>query len=389
MAEHTPLVLLLENSVLLSFGCYKNDKNSLKIAFTILHQNRWYEELDMPASQFKVWISKLIVKYQKMNEVDLYKHFKYNSELIKRDIASHYYVEYTKFLESIVALDGKDLDNQFITYHYEIFPFVKVKNETPMLGLSYEVFFEYIEALIIYAASDNADFNLHQNETMMIMNEIKSYIRYRPVPDAIPSDMFFAILEVAKAKSKNHITTRFEGIVKSNLKRMNDEQDAYFLEKLKELQQSDGKYSTQEKLFDAIIETGKAKVAPFEAKEKQAKVLLDTLLLMTNPFRSYNDARPEFKALIPQRPEEASRFLWKSIAGRMLGIYGQHHVMEINKKNLYYLFTLKELSMDIFDYLVALIEVIPFAGVINWDRDTEEKFMMILLSIYRYYELKQ
>ena len=233
MAEHTPLVLLLENSVLLSYGCYKKDKNSLKVAFTILHQNRWYEELNMPAEQFKIWLSKLIVKYQKMDEVDLYRHFKYNSELIKRDIASHYYVEYTKFLESIVALDGKDLENQFIMYHYEIFPFIKVRNQTPMLGLSYEVFFEYIEALIIYAASDNSDFNLHQNETMLIMNEIKSYIRYRPVPDAIPSDMFFAILEVAKAKSKNHITTRFEGIVKSNLKRMNDEQDLYFLDKLK------------------------------------------------------------------------------------------------------------------------------------------------------------
>lgn len=60
MAKHTLLVLLLENGVLLSLGRYKNDKDSLKKAFVILNQNKWYEELELPLDQFKIWIAKII-----------------------------------------------------------------------------------------------------------------------------------------------------------------------------------------------------------------------------------------------------------------------------------------------------------------------------------------
>ena len=387
MAEHTLLVLLLENGVLLSLGRYKNDKERLKIAFSILNQNQWYEELNLPLEQFKIWIAKMIVKYQRLDEQALYKHIKHNSELIKRDIDSHHYVDYTKFLESLVAI-GAHTNDQFISYHYEIFPFLKVKNQTPMLQLSYEVFFEYIESLMLYAASDNSDFNLHQNETMLIMNEIKSYVQYRPVENASSSDMFFAILEVAKVKSKNHISTRFEGIVKSNLKYMNDEQDAYFLNMFKHLQQSDGKHSTQEKMFDSIIEIGKAKIAPFEAKERTAQISLDRLLGLDNPFKSYSDFNPQWTATIPAQPKEAIQFLWKSISSIMLGHYSQYHIMDINKKNLYYLFTLKEISIEILEYLGAIREVVFFSNVINWDKEREEKTMRILLTTYRYFEQK-
>jgi hypothetical protein len=387
MAKHSAVVLMLQNSVLLALGRYKKDRDSLKIALNILNQSHWYEELHVPAVQFQIWISKMIAKYQKMDEISLYRHFKYNSEQIKRDIESRFYLSYTHLLESIVDIKETN-EESFIKYHYEIFPFVKVKGETPMLQLGYDLFFEYIEALIIYAASDNSDFNLHENETMLIMNEIRSYVQYRPVENAVASDMFFAVLEVAKAKSKNHISTRFEGIVKSNLKQMTDEQDAYFLKMLKNLQQSDGVHSTQEKMFDSIIELSVEKVAPYEAKEKEAQSRLTSILNRNNPFAAYRDVRAEFRRLIPSNTQEAIVHLWKSVEGIMLSFYDQYHILDINKKNLYYLFTLKEFELETFEYLVAIREFLPMAKFVNWDENDADKFISILSRIYRCFEVE-
>jgi hypothetical protein len=388
VSHHTRLVLLLENTVLLSLGRYKQDKESLKKAFELLHQNQWYEDLDMPASIFKNWMTKIISKYQRLNEVDVYKHFKYNSECIKKEITSHYYKEYTYFLESLVAINPDIKENAFISYHYEVFPFVKVTNETPMLGLSYDAFFDYIQALIIYAASDNHDFNLHENETMMIMTEIKSYIKYRPVENTRPSDMFFAVLEVAKRTSKNHISTRFEGIVKSNLKLMTDEQDEYFLEQLKILQKSDGKHTAQEKTFDVIIEKSIEKVAPHEAKEKEAQALLKTIFSSENPFRKYHGFTPEFVAAIPLDTQEAISYMWRSIEGIMLGFYDQYHILDINKKNLYYLFTLKEFDIETFEFLLNIREFVLLSKLINVQNNDRDKLIEIMCQIYRCFEVE-
>ena len=385
--KHSAVVLMLQNSVLLALGRYKKDRESLKAAFNILNQSHWYEELHVPAVQFQTWISRMISKFHKMDDITLYRHFKYNSEQIKRDIESRFYVSYTELLESIVDIKKTD-EESFIKYHYEIFPFVKVKGQTPMLMLDYDLFFEYIESLIIYAAADNSDFNLHENETMLIMNEIRSYIQYRPVENAVASDMFFAILEVAKAKTKNHISTRFEGIVKSNLKQMDDEQDAYFLKMLKNLQESDGVHSTQEKMFDSIIESSIEKVAPYEAKEKEAQRLLNSILGQKNPFAMYRDVRAEFRRMIPSDTKEAIAYLWKSVEEIMLNFYDQYHILDINKKNLYYLFTLKEFNLETFEYLVAIREFLPLVKLVKWDANSSDKFISILSRIYRCFEVE-
>ncbi len=388
MAEHTAVVLMLKNSVILALGRYKKEKESLKKAFEILNKSHWYEELHVPAVQFQTWIVKMLQKYQKLDDMSLYRHFKANSEQIKRDIESRHYLAYTALLESIVEIDPDWGQDSFMDIHYKAFPFIKVKGQTPMLTLNYDVFFQYIESLMIYAASDNQDFNLHENETLLIMNEIKSYIENRPVENAIPSDMFFAILEVAKEKSRNHISTRFEGIVKSNLKQMNDEQDAYFLKMLKNLQQSDGVHSAQEKMFDAIIETSIEKVAAFEAKEKYGQTLLQTILSATNPYHNYRNVRSEFRASIPKKLDEAINYLWRNIEGLMLSYYERYHIMDINKKNLYYLFTLKEFNLQVFEYLVNIRELIPLIKKVTWDRDKANQLINILCKIHRYYELE-
>lgn len=382
----SPLVLLLENTVLLSLGRYSKNKEHLGKAFALLHQNKWYEDLDMSATVFKDWMNKSIVRYQRLNEIELYKHFRHNSERIKKEVTSHYYREYTDFLELLIDIDVEHKENAFINYHYEVFPFVKIENQTPMLGLAYDAFFDYVQALIIYAASDNKDFNLHENESMMIMNEIKSYIKYRPVDNARPSDMFFAILNVAKKTSRNHISTRFEGIVKSNLKVMTNEQDAYFLAKLKTLKDADGEHSVQEKTFDLIIEKSIAKVAPFEAKEKEAKMLLKELLMIPNPFSKYNDITASFENKIPKNSAEAISYLWKSIQNIMLGYYDRYHILDINKKNLYYLFTLKEFEFEEFQYLLRIREFVALSHFIEYNNADFQQIKNKLCTIYRCFE---
>ncbi len=390
MKESKPLILLIENGVLFSLGNFLANKNDFRIALTILNQDKWYRKLNIPAIQLKKWIKEMIVKFQVVESSEILEQFKRNTEEIRRRVDASYYVDYTRLLQALTDIDPENVHPGYLEYHEEIFSFLEIQDSTPMIGLGYEDFFDYIEALIIYAAADNSDFNLHKNESLLITNEIKSYILNKPLPDVQASDLFFAILNVAKKKSKNHITTRFEGVVKSNLKQMNDEQDAYFLNKLQELKDSDGKHSTQEKLFDSIIKVSQAKVAPYEAKEKEAQVQLKELAGMKNPYpASYLAECTEFDAVLPEDPAEAIPFLWESIEHIIIGLFDQYILSKIDKKNLYFLFTMQELSVDQFEYLNKVRLFVASVNFMNWNQVSGEKVIENMMIIYAYYRHKK
>ncbi|MDH5465248.1 MAG: hypothetical protein OEW60_06425 [Thiovulaceae bacterium] len=384
--RRNPLTLIIENSVILTLADYKMRNSEFKIALTILNQSRWYKTLKLSDEKLKAYIKKYISELQAMSTIALQEQFKANTLRIQTDVPSRHYEGYTDLLQALVDIsESETIDHTLFQYHKSVFSFIDVKTTSPMLSLSFEKYMSYIEGLMIYAAVDNQDFDLHENEAMLILNEIKSYVHYKPKTDIQPSDLFFRILNNARKTSKNHISFRFEGIVKSNLKMMTDEQDKYFLDKLSELRGADGVHSTQEKLFDAIIETSQKKAESHEKKERLALDMLRQIETSHIPFAAHPTMEIKFHDAMPKDPIQALVYGWNLVEKAFLEKYHEWHVLGMNKKNFYFLMMKKELNEAQYELLVKINQFDDIAQFINWDAVSNKKMLDIMAKIFVFF----
>ncbi len=374
----------LRLGVLFVVHTYKKDLYAYKLSLTVLSQKKWYRDFGLEHQKLKEELTKLLGRYQN-GDVDLLSSdFKELVHTIQTQVASIHYVTLSHLMQALVEIDTRySYQSELYAHFLEVFAFLSCDERSPMNRLGFEAFCNYIEALMIYASVDNNHFNIHQNEALLILNEIKSYVQYKPLRDTQASELFFALINRAEKNSKNHLSTRFEGVVKSSFKVMDDEQDAYFIEKLQALSQSDGVHSTQEKLFDTLITNAKQKVAPFEAKEREAIKEYERLVAQS-PFTEALHVDAIDKALSSDALQNII-YSWKMVQKLIIQTYAKYYILDVNKKTFFFLYKAGDISQAFYEYLLLMESFVKKAGYVNYDRYDGKKIVARLSQIYNYF----
>ena len=344
------VAIFVESSLILAFIRYKNDKNMFEKALVIISDKKYYS--DANTDKISQLIKDFVGSFTLAQDHELFKRFEQLIFELQTKVSSKYYGSFSELFHSIFALDGREyeLDPLYQIYHKR-FNFLDTVKNSPMLDLEFDRFYEYIEALVIYASVDNNNFMLHQNEAILILNEIKSYLAHNEDIALNANEIFFSIINIARQNCKNHLSTRFEGVVKANLIAMDDEQDAYFLNKLREIAASDGVHSTQEKQFDLFIEDSIKKVAVYEKNENYLVELLKDLASQPIPFK-YSKNSTIIKS------DNSINTLFKEVEKAMLHYYNTLGLIRIDKKNLYYIYSKNLLDTQQFNYLSKLLDLV-------------------------------
>lgn len=374
----------LSLGVIFIIDTYKETPNDFKIGVTILNQIKWYRGLGLETPVLKAHLTKALGRYQGKDSQSLQSAFETLIQQTQTQVASIHYITLSHLLQALVEINPtRAYQSQLYAHFLEVFAFLSFDDKSPMNNLDFEAFCNYIEALMIYASVDNKGFTLHQNEALLILNEIKSYVENKPLKDTQSSDLFFALIKRAEENTKNHLSTRFEGVVKSAFKAMDDTQDDYFIQTLQSLSQSDGVYSTQEKLFDNLIESAKQKVASFENKEREGNALYKTLL-QTVPFKAKED-NPDIAKMLSKDSLQNVVYVWKMVQKIIARTYAKYHIMDVDQKTFFFLLKANDISQEEYDYLITMRNFVKRAGFVNFNRLEGEKVVKKLMMIYNHF----